>query len=513
VPLRAATAAAFLLALLWAGWGVAEKPIGSGFVDPIGRIAAQDEAVYSHAALEMVRSGDWLTPRMMGRIATYKPPLLYWLQAAAAKLAGPGPFTLRLPSLLAGAGIAALVFWWTLRQSGWWQAAAAFLLVAGNPLWFRVSRLALTDALLVFFATAAAILVLRGRLESAGAATGFALLTKSIAGLPAGCLLLAGRFTTRQLAMAVGAGAAIALPWFILQYVLHPNWFWAEHIRSEILRYGLGSPPQTTSGSTLGFYAGRLIQLDPVIPLLFLGSLAAFKRIPRPVWVWIAVTLVTCVAYQYRNASYLLPLTPAIALMAVAWKERPAKILTLILTAAVAVKTAVPDQPWSISHAEPAWPLAAALGDHCAQGRTNELIVTGLDDEFHTTVLPLARLRYLLIQPRTEYSRDILDFEHLGISMRIDEFLAPEQWDQVYGPRLRAMDTPSLDPLATVLLADSRQDLERLILASPGRDFLVPNRLLPASSPHQVVPAGPAHSFLLARQTGPRRQVSWPCRM
>ena len=65
----------------------------------------------------MSRGDGWLTPKSLGRYALYKPPLFYWLSAVAVKLKGFNPLAVRLPSILAGAGVCALVFAWVRREA------------------------------------------------------------------------------------------------------------------------------------------------------------------------------------------------------------------------------------------------------------------------------------------------------------------------------------------------------------------------------------------------------------
>src|SRR5665647_1151359 len=80
--MRRALCAVALLALACLLVHAARVGLAGDYIDPIGKITAQDEALYAHSAIAMARNGDWLTPRFMGRYALYKPPLLVWAAAA-----------------------------------------------------------------------------------------------------------------------------------------------------------------------------------------------------------------------------------------------------------------------------------------------------------------------------------------------------------------------------------------------------------------------------------------------
>src|SRR5215467_6405015 len=116
-----AVAALVLVCLLFRASRVG---LAGDYLDPVSRISAQDEALYSHAAIRMVRHGGWLTPRFMERYALWKPPLLYWLAGVSAKIAGVSPLSLRFPVVLLCAVAAALVCWIAAVWRGW-QAGAA----------------------------------------------------------------------------------------------------------------------------------------------------------------------------------------------------------------------------------------------------------------------------------------------------------------------------------------------------------------------------------------------------
>ena len=70
-------------------WNLGRVP----FFDP-------DEGRYADIALTMVKSGDWITPRMNGIAHLHKPPLSSWIVAASFKQLGPSEFSARLPQVI-----------------------------------------------------------------------------------------------------------------------------------------------------------------------------------------------------------------------------------------------------------------------------------------------------------------------------------------------------------------------------------------------------------------------------
>src|SRR5258708_10600147 len=61
-----------------------------------------DEGRYAEIAREMAATGDWTTPRLNGIKYFEKPPLQYWMTAAAYKAFGEHEWTARLWSALTG---------------------------------------------------------------------------------------------------------------------------------------------------------------------------------------------------------------------------------------------------------------------------------------------------------------------------------------------------------------------------------------------------------------------------
>ncbi|OOG76468.1 lipid-A-disaccharide synthase N-terminal domain-containing protein [Algoriphagus sp. A40] len=58
-------------------------------------VTESSEARYAQIAKEMVQTGDWLHPQLMGIYHYHKPPMTYWLTALSYKVMGVSPFSAR----------------------------------------------------------------------------------------------------------------------------------------------------------------------------------------------------------------------------------------------------------------------------------------------------------------------------------------------------------------------------------------------------------------------------------
>jgi len=88
-----------------------------------------DEPRFALIARDMLRSGEWLIPRVGGDLYADKPPLYFWLMAAAMAATGSLRAGFLLPSLLAGVGTVLLVYDLLRRARGREIALAGALLL------------------------------------------------------------------------------------------------------------------------------------------------------------------------------------------------------------------------------------------------------------------------------------------------------------------------------------------------------------------------------------------------
>lgn len=112
--------------------------------------------------LDDARDGDphWLEPRMFGTTYLRKPPGVMWAIAASGAILGQTEFAARLPSALAAAGLAMLVWHFATRWFGAPWGLAAGLAQALLPVTWPSARSAEIESLHMLATGAAALLVI-----------------------------------------------------------------------------------------------------------------------------------------------------------------------------------------------------------------------------------------------------------------------------------------------------------------------------------------------------------------
>ena len=544
--MRRAFGAVALLALALLLVRSARVGLAGDYIDPISKVTAQDEALYAHSAIRAAHQGGWLTPIFMGRYGLYKPPLLMWASGLSARILGVSRLALRLPVALLASLAVGLVFLWVAELRSWQAGACAAALVVSNHLWHVLAGMTMTDGLLAAFYVAAMFCLFSDPwLESKSALWGFAgsvaaaILTKSVAGvLPLGVLALywlAGprrqRPSLSRACLAVALAVALAAPWFVYQLCVHGRWFWAEHIGVEILGFGAGAPPQTSQENQALFYLMRMALVDPVLAAVALAALPGFvvavrKWSAAPVLLlcWLATLTAAVFGWQYRNIAYLLPVAPALAILATGYgplySKRWAPWMLALIGTAFVVKAAVPVAPWGLSFQRGTVQAEAPLlSEYCQRARGNELILVGMEDDLYASTLPLPKLRYCLVGANLAGGRYGMDFAGMGIIVTAAQFDGLDQWEPVFRRRLREWGLDSGEPIGTLILAGSPEELAGMIRAHPASDFLLPQQYraaMEAAAPatHQLVEAGANQFFLLSREARPRAAPpGWSCRM
>ena len=119
-----------------------------------------DEGFYASVTREMLRTGDWITPRLNGEPWFEKPILLYWLAAPAVAVFGEnvGP---RLPSILASLGLYVMVGSFVAPRLTSVTARWAVVILATSPIMAIFARMMMTDSLFVLFLSASFLALYR----------------------------------------------------------------------------------------------------------------------------------------------------------------------------------------------------------------------------------------------------------------------------------------------------------------------------------------------------------------
>lgn len=112
------------------------------FLDP-------PEGIHAEIAWEMLRGAGWITPHLNGVPYFDKPPLPYWLMAAAFAWLGPTEIAARLPSALAAVAVAVLTALIGTRLASARVGLMAGLMVAANLEVFFFGRMVKPDVLFV----------------------------------------------------------------------------------------------------------------------------------------------------------------------------------------------------------------------------------------------------------------------------------------------------------------------------------------------------------------------------
>ncbi len=233
--------ALILLAII--GCGLLFPNISYPLIEP-------DESRYVQIAMEMVQTGDYVTPTLNGDPYLDKPPLLYWLTAMSMSMFGMNEWAARLPTVVASLLTVILTFAVGKRVVGStaaWCGSLALLLCGGFVL---AGRFVIMDSLLTCCTTAcflcSYLAIASGRFQwrwwiAASIACGLGMLCKGPVAMVL-CLppLVAFRWISAEkpqlrvghLAVMMGIVSLMAAPWFVAVSQANPefiNYFFLKH--------------------------------------------------------------------------------------------------------------------------------------------------------------------------------------------------------------------------------------------------------------------------------------------
>jgi len=331
-------------------------------------LLSADEPRYAAIGQAMAQTGDWITPRLWGKPWFEKPPLLYWMTAAAFKAGLDQDLAPRFPVALLSVGFLVYFFIALSREFGERAAFYAGTVLTTSAGWLAFSHVAVTDLPMSAAFAASMLIVMRepiGRRKrlphgvpgfalwgrrfrlpsflftepaavSAGILLGLAVLAKGLAPLalflPAVWFL---RHRLRALFAIFATASVVALPWYAaVTWINGPaflqEFFWKHHFA----RYVTGS---LLHERPFWFYLpvllAGLFPWSPCLLLLFLKQSYKDQR-AQFLAVWFAWGLVFFSLSRNKLPGYLLPLLPPLAALlglAIAKAQaRTARIVALV---------------------------------------------------------------------------------------------------------------------------------------------------------------------------------------
>jgi 4-amino-4-deoxy-L-arabinose transferase-like glycosyltransferase len=328
-----------------------------------------DEGRYAEIAREMAVTGDWVTPRLNGLKYFEKPPLQYWMTAAAYRAFGVHEWTARL-----WPAIASFVSILVVGYAGWRLGGAGLGLYAGLALAgtaayaINAHLLSLDAGLGACLATALAGFLLAQRADATPreqrnwmlvAWTGMALatLSKGLIGivLPGGALVL---YTLLQRDFALwrrlhlGKGlllfVALCAPWFVLVARANDEFLQFFFVHEHFQRFT--TTEHRRAGPWWYFVPLLAVGALPWVLLLLYGARRAWSHgqaaangfsWQRFAIAWAAFVFLFFSASGSKLPSYILPMFPALALLTgwllLQYDTRVLSRLTLPLTLAAAI--------------------------------------------------------------------------------------------------------------------------------------------------------------------------------
>jgi 4-amino-4-deoxy-L-arabinose transferase-like glycosyltransferase len=305
----------------------------------------RDEARFMQATRQMVQSGDLLQIRFQDEARNKKPVGIYWLQAASVSLfstaASTEAWPYRLPSFIGAALAVLLSFGFGARLLGRPAAFVGAALLASSLLLVVEAHLAKTDAVLlatVVVAQGALGLLYRdardGVIDSRGLAAAFWLaqgigilikgpVTPLVSLLTVATLCIADRHWRWLVALrplcGIPLALAVAAPWFIAIQWTTGGEFASEAIGHDLLGKLVGA--QESHGAPPGTYLLLApATMWPFSALLGIAGVAGWRgrgdAATRFLVAWIVPTWLLFELVPTKLPHYLLPIYPAIALLA-----------------------------------------------------------------------------------------------------------------------------------------------------------------------------------------------------
>jgi 4-amino-4-deoxy-L-arabinose transferase-like glycosyltransferase len=353
-------------------------PIVAGVFVGLGHpLQDLNEGIYARVPQEMLETGQWIIPMLDGVPYLEKPPLLYWLTAAAYATFGVSEWTARTGPVLGILLMLSAVYWFARRHLRGDTAILATCMTASTPIAIVLGRTVLFESLFAGFIAWSLVCVYeywrdmqaRHWIRWSYAFLALAVLTKGFAAIiffAMLCLVFAAsggvsaawrRIRALPEPLALGVFLAIMLPWHVLASVQQPGFAMFYIVNEHILRFvGLRVPYDYHTGPWW-YYLPRLAAYTcPWLLVLLIRTKSTASRgntDPTPgrfLWCWLLVPLVVFSLSEAKGEHYLLLMIPPLMLLLArrlsALRDRRALLLmpaiSLVILLFVRIRTFAP---------------------------------------------------------------------------------------------------------------------------------------------------------------------------
>ncbi len=325
-------------------------------IPPIDR----DEARFAQATKQMVETGDFVDIRFQNEVRYKKPVGIYWLQAASVQAASalglPNAhiriWVYRIPSLMGAIGAVLLTYWTALAFVSRRGAVLSALLICASVLLGVEARLAKTDAMLLFTVVAAMgalarvyLAWQRGEDDQHPPWRYPAIFWTAVAGgilLKGPLILMFVALTIALLAIFDRSVAwlwrlrpawglmwclVLVLPWFVAILMKSGDTFLNDSLGGDMLSKVASG--QESHGAPPGLYFLLFwVMFWPGAPLAGMAAPAVWRARREPgtqfLLAWLVPSWIVFELVVTKLPHYVLPLYPAVAILAIGALERRA---------------------------------------------------------------------------------------------------------------------------------------------------------------------------------------------
>lgn len=315
------------------------------YILPLGYrpLVIPDETRYAEIPREMLATGDWITPHLVGLRYFEKPPLGYWFNALSIAAFGENEFAVRLPGALATGLTSLIVFLFTLHACQNRRVALAAALIHLTCLEVYVVgtfsvldnfvTLLLTAGIYIYYLAASNTQEMSSSWKLwtlSGIMFGLAFLAKGFLAFAVPVLVLVPwmlwqgnwRILIKMSWWVILASVLVALPWAVIIHLREGDFwryfFWVEHIK----RF---SADNTEHIQPFYYYLMYLPALAfpwlSLMPATISGlwkidtDVLEKRGVLRLIWLWLLLPLIFFSASSGKVVTYILPCFPPLAVL------------------------------------------------------------------------------------------------------------------------------------------------------------------------------------------------------